>query len=130
MFSCGFFFSSRRRHTICALVTGVQTCALPISAASQWPSDVRAPPEFIVVINPPAAGGMVSSAAAIASTTRPVHTAVQVISTSAVADRIHRDLNIRSEDRRVGKECDRQCQSRWATYHDKKKKNITTQKKN
>src|SRR3546814_7259425 len=31
-FLCGwfFFFSSRRRHTICALVTGVQTCALPI----------------------------------------------------------------------------------------------------
>src|SRR3546814_4129120 len=27
--SC-FFFSSRRRHTRCALVTGVQTCALPI----------------------------------------------------------------------------------------------------
>src|SRR3546814_3990910 len=26
----GFFFSSRRRHTRCALVTGVQTCALPI----------------------------------------------------------------------------------------------------
>src|SRR3546814_955926 len=28
-----FFFSSRRRHTRCALVTGVQTCALPI----WWP---------------------------------------------------------------------------------------------
>src|SRR3546814_13602360 len=27
---CSFFFSSRRRHTRCALVTGVQTCALPI----------------------------------------------------------------------------------------------------
>src|SRR3546814_6844547 len=27
-----FFFSSRRRHTRCALVTGVQTCALPIYA--------------------------------------------------------------------------------------------------
>src|SRR3546814_11152341 len=26
-----FYFSSRRRHTSCALVTGVQTCALPIS---------------------------------------------------------------------------------------------------
>src|SRR3546814_9854873 len=26
-----FFYSSRRRHTSCALVTGVQTCALPIS---------------------------------------------------------------------------------------------------
>src|SRR3546814_6461146 len=28
------FFSSRRRHTRCALVTGVQTCALPISAGA------------------------------------------------------------------------------------------------
>src|SRR3546814_1110939 len=27
---CVFVFSSRRRHTGCALVTGVQTCALPI----------------------------------------------------------------------------------------------------
>src|SRR3546814_8407499 len=31
MFAFFFFFSSRRRHTRCALVTGVQTCALPIS---------------------------------------------------------------------------------------------------
>src|SRR3546814_19301108 len=33
-----FFFSSRRRHTRCALVTGVQTCALSISAifGSLW----------------------------------------------------------------------------------------------
>src|SRR3546814_6503820 len=30
--ACSFFFSSRRRHTRCALVTGVQTCALPIFA--------------------------------------------------------------------------------------------------
>src|SRR3546814_13483070 len=30
MFNSNFFFSSRRRHTRCALVTGVQTCALPI----------------------------------------------------------------------------------------------------
>src|SRR3546814_20086640 len=29
-----FFFSSRRRHTRCALVTGVQTCALPISRST------------------------------------------------------------------------------------------------
>src|SRR3546814_3589079 len=33
-FLCFFFFSSRRRHTRCALVTGVQTCALPISPLS------------------------------------------------------------------------------------------------
>src|SRR3546814_4337800 len=31
-----FIFSSRRRHTRCALVTGVQTCALPISAAVSY----------------------------------------------------------------------------------------------
>src|SRR3546814_64714 len=30
-----FFFSSRRRHTRCALVTGVQTCALPISVPGE-----------------------------------------------------------------------------------------------
>src|SRR3546814_4183727 len=33
-----FFFSSRRRHTRCALVTGVQTCALPIS---EWSVSVK-----------------------------------------------------------------------------------------
>src|SRR3546814_18739406 len=31
-----FFFSSRRRHTRCALVTGVQTCALPICALTAY----------------------------------------------------------------------------------------------
>src|SRR3546814_5603636 len=36
------FFTSRRRHTRCALVTGVQTCALPISTG--------APHEFLKVI--------------------------------------------------------------------------------
>src|SRR3546814_7544782 len=34
LFVCFCFFSSRRRHTRCALVTGVQTCALPISTAA------------------------------------------------------------------------------------------------
>src|SRR3546814_1618942 len=36
-----FFFSSRRRHTRCALVTGVQTCALPIYERG---TSNRAPP--------------------------------------------------------------------------------------
>src|SRR3546814_10340240 len=40
LFHLYFFFSSRRRHTRCALVTGVQTCALPISRAP-----VSIPPE-------------------------------------------------------------------------------------
>src|SRR3546814_2597020 len=34
-----FFFSSRRRHTSCALVTGVQTCAPPICDAGGGPID-------------------------------------------------------------------------------------------
>src|SRR3546814_9127819 len=36
-----FFFSSRRRHTRCALVTGVQTCALPISRQDSSHSSPR-----------------------------------------------------------------------------------------
>src|SRR3546814_19975090 len=36
-----FFFSSRRRHTRCALVTGVQTCALPISIVDDGTIDAR-----------------------------------------------------------------------------------------
>src|SRR3546814_20177469 len=44
LFFVFFFFSSRRRHTRCALVTGVQTCALPILAAGgsdalEWESE-------------------------------------------------------------------------------------------
>src|SRR3546814_6724893 len=31
MYVVSFFCASRRRHTRCAVVTGVQTCALPIS---------------------------------------------------------------------------------------------------
>src|SRR3546814_19299922 len=36
-----FFFSSRSRHTSCALVTGVQTCALPILAGKDIEQDQR-----------------------------------------------------------------------------------------
>src|SRR3546814_1126493 len=52
-----FFFSSRRRHTRCALVTGVQTCALPISK----PFD----PRLIVKIAP-----AVAQAAALSGVAR------------------------------------------------------------
>src|SRR3546814_7383126 len=40
-----FFFSSRRRHTRCALVTGVQTCALPIYALAGSAMDGRVKPD-------------------------------------------------------------------------------------
>src|SRR3546814_8255545 len=39
MLFCIFFFSSRRRHTRCALVTGVQTCALPIYGGGKTTAD-------------------------------------------------------------------------------------------
>src|SRR3546814_15440546 len=39
-----FFFSSRRRNTRCALVTGVQTCALPISGFVRGRKDQRKAP--------------------------------------------------------------------------------------
>src|SRR3546814_19366254 len=41
-----FFFSSRRRHTRCALVTGVQTCALPISGVES-PVKVDSPQFYV-----------------------------------------------------------------------------------
>src|SRR3546814_2155331 len=40
-----FFFSSRRRHTRCALVTGVQTCALPIYQRTDTEPECRADDE-------------------------------------------------------------------------------------
>src|SRR3546814_8630344 len=45
-FVFSFFFSSRRRHTRCALVTGVQTCALPIcvKVSSRWFHGALTPP--------------------------------------------------------------------------------------
>src|SRR3546814_2202556 len=61
-----FFFTSRRRHTRCALVTGVQTCALPISALTVAQLRTRARRQkrqhglsliiidYLQLINPPA----------------------------------------------------------------------------
>src|SRR3546814_2447545 len=46
------FFSSRRRHTRCALVTGVQTCALPISNLGVLdPTSLTSLPAMVVAAN-------------------------------------------------------------------------------
>src|SRR3546814_1092719 len=45
---CVLFFSSRRRHTRCALVTGVQTCALPICCVSIAHQQMTANLDFVV----------------------------------------------------------------------------------
>src|SRR3546814_14144434 len=55
-----FFFSSRRRHTRCALVTGVQTCALPIctpwTIVSPWNN--LSPDPSCNLTNPAAIGAL------------------------------------------------------------------------
>src|SRR3546814_10436740 len=104
-----FCFSSRRRHTRCALVTGVQTCALPIFSLIKMrlfqmrcfcPSDnlfirwsfyfQKCSYFFRKRIN------------------GKYHFAT-LIHSSKFFDR--------SEERRVGKECVSTCRSRWSPYH-------------
>src|SRR3546814_8985010 len=107
IFVCVFYFSSRRRHTRCALVTGVQTCALPIyqfatDTAAIWQrkkleqeaglpqSEVTDP---LLQIKHRFFGK-------VRGTDFPSPTVVS-----------------RSEGRRVGKECVRTCRSRWSQHH-------------
>src|SRR3546814_10007927 len=54
-----FFFSSRRRHTRCALVTGVQTCALPIFPLPSPSLSFSECPERSDRFGPPAAFGRI-----------------------------------------------------------------------
>src|SRR3546814_3275280 len=92
---CCFFFSSRRRHTRCALVTGVQTCALPICRPQdfQWfyqEGASRLSPDYwedyLAPIPADERGDLMQAF-------------------------------YRSEERRVGKECVSTCRSRWSPYH-------------
>src|SRR3546814_8624019 len=87
-----FFFSSRRRHTRCALVTGVQTCALPIF---------------------PAPYPRTRCAACSRRSRRGFRRACRGGSEFDAFRRIRS----RSEECRVGKECVSTCRSRWSPYH-------------
>src|SRR3546814_9548325 len=120
MFVFVFFFSSRRRHTRCALVTGVQTCALPIFFPRlrkvifvhgcfwhQHPGCrlARTPKSRLDYWLPKLRRNQERDAAA----------------RQALADRGWSVLVLweceRSEERRVGKECVSTCRSRWSPYH-------------
>src|SRR3546814_1374524 len=61
MFILYFFFSSRRRHTRCALVTGVQTCALPISVFERKDVHVHVPEGATPKDGPSAGVGMATA---------------------------------------------------------------------
>src|SRR3546814_4435555 len=105
-----FFFSSRRRHTMCALVTGVQTCALPIYL--EIPRQVIQDDDaaFVEVVQRPL--GVV---AGITPWNFPLVLASWKIAPALLAGNTM-VLKPRSEERRVGKECVSTCRSRWSPY--------------
>src|SRR3546814_13029212 len=118
-------FTSRRGHTRCALVTGVQTCALPISSihrvhasppgnhrSSQGHSPDRKPAsplrERIGGWDPTCCKYQVSCFHSHSSR----HASRDILSLFA--------LRGRSEERRVGKEGVSTCRSWWSLYNSKK----------
>src|SRR3546814_12846881 len=125
-----FFFSSRRRHTRCALVTGVQTCALPIFFAGSV-AGLGGGLTWVRVSDTQITG---SDGARLVVTLDLVRAGNSATVTATLDDNYdsHPGLNLddlRSEERRVGKECVRTCRSRWSPYHYKNNnKNQNTNK--
>src|SRR3546814_4543234 len=107
-----FVFSSRRRHTICALVTGVQTCALPIFLELGRQYAVR-----LV--------GRAEQEGDALLLERPGDLDRKLVGELDVENRAvgpplldERERGVRrSEERRVGKECVSTCRSRWSRYN-------------
>src|SRR3546814_9928282 len=109
------FFASRRRHTRCALVTGVQTGALPIDAER---------PLMAVMLAHRLGDGLAAG-----------HHVLRRIADDVAAIEPHDRPDVgqygthrpaaaavpRSEERRVGKECVSTVRYRWSRYHLKKK---------
>src|SRR3546814_6915716 len=104
-----FFFASRRRHTRCALVTGVQTCALPIyNGTVLGDAEVQGLTSASLVNNGDlGTGGNLFSVSALDA-----DTSVTLTDTNPTNPGLRR-----SEERRVGKECVSTCRSRWSPYH-------------
>src|SRR3546814_3669423 len=102
MFQLFFFFSSRRRHTRCALVTGVKTCALPIFVEAVVEERRRghdpAAEQRLLDARIPAPAPLHAQAGIAAHRQEPEQEGV---------------VEARSEERRVGKEGVSTCRSRW-----------------
>src|SRR3546814_10866032 len=112
VFCVFFFFSSRRRHTRCALVTGVQTCALPIYVCdpvallvcSHCPRPrIREQKPWLAAL-----GDKLAFRARRMGEVYQYHRFSLEPAWGNLA---------RSEERRVGKECVSTCRSRWSPYH-------------
>src|SRR3546814_18771082 len=109
------FFSRRGRHTRCALVTGVQTCALPIFRRGDHGKDAHGAmphlgidPVFIAAQVVTALQGLV------ARTVDPLDSAV--LSVTRMEGGSVPNVIPRSEVRRFGNECVRPCRSRWSLF--------------
>src|SRR3546814_7706511 len=136
-----FFFSSRRRHTRCALVTGVQTCALPIYRDGNKQAEWRTDPAraglggclgdigtHAFQLAEHVSGLAVDALSAdltihvpgrrldddVAALLRFAGGARGVLKASQIAAGDENGLRLRSEERRVGKECVSACSSRWS----------------
>src|SRR3546814_3115584 len=94
-------FTSRRRHTRCALVTGVQTCALPIwRFVNRRDFDTRHLGFLEITV----------------SADHGIRFFLD-FPTTVFLCRKGSQPPLRSEERRVGKECVSPCRSRWSPYH-------------
>src|SRR3546814_963919 len=102
-YSFFFFFSSRRRHTRCALVTGVQTCALLIlliADLEELKADEHVPAEGLVIEAHTETGR--GSVVGLLVEHGQLHPGQYLVA------------GTRSEERRVGKEGVSTCRARWS----------------
>src|SRR3546814_19672271 len=121
-----FFFSSRRRHTRCALVTGVQTCALPIFTSSRpdwinernkrssrinYPSNACSPHGNE---HPTRLYRFATYKKTHRLDSRPSHAAEKALEPRPHPPEFGAGG---SEERRVGKGCVSTCRNRWSQYH-------------
>src|SRR3546814_1058174 len=110
-----FFFSSRRRHTRCALVTGVQTCALPI-----YPGVAERLSDGMTGTGKPGISGdgfVLKENFIFSKEEDPCDIVLDLPPVIPVTDLSVPSPVLRSEERRVGKECVVTCRSRWSPYH-------------
>src|SRR3546814_6790770 len=105
---CFLFFSSRRRHTSCALVTGVQRVLFRSRCAALGKA---ADADDLLLFGAEPELGHIEDAIDDVETA-----ADAIVGEFGLAHRTN-DEEWRSEERRVEKECVSTCRSRWSPYH-------------